>query len=52
MPIAAMVLLMAANPDYLDFFVRDPRGHRLAIIAVVLQGMGMLVMNRMLRLAF
>ncbi len=52
MPIVAMVLLMAVNPAYLDFFVGDPRGHTLAIVALGLQGMGMLVMNRMMRLAF
>jgi tight adherence protein B len=44
--------LVAMNPDYIGFFLRDPRGHRLAAIALVLQGMGMLVMRRVMRLAF
>ncbi|NML90862.1 pilus assembly protein TadB [Sphingobium sp. TB-6] len=52
MPLVAMALLVAMNPSYIDFFVNDPRGHRLAIVAVVLQGMGMLVMRRVMRLAF
>lgn len=52
MPIVAMILLMAVNPAYLDFFTKDPRGHTLAIVALGLQAMGMLVMNRMMRLAF
>ncbi|AMK25170.1 type II secretion system F family protein (plasmid) [Sphingobium sp. SJ10-10] len=52
MPLVAMALLVAMNPSYIDFFVNDPRGHRLAVVAVVLQGMGMLVMRRVMRLAF
>src|SRR3546814_2987531 len=51
MPLVAMAVLVAMNPDYIDFFLRDPRGHRLAAIALVLQGMGMLVMRRVMRLA-
>ena len=52
MPLVAMGALVAMNPDYVAFFLRDPRGHRLAVIAIVLQGMGMLVMRRVMRLAF
>ncbi|AEG50823.1 Type II secretion system F domain protein [Sphingobium chlorophenolicum L-1] len=52
MPLAAMALLVAMNPGYVDFFLRDPRGHRLALVAMALQGMGMLVMRRVMRLAF
>jgi tight adherence protein B len=52
MPLVAMALLFTINPNYIDFFVRDPRGHRLAIIAFVLQCLGMLVMRRMMRIAF
>jgi tight adherence protein B len=47
-----MALLMAANPAYIDFFLQDARGHRLAIIAVGLQLAGMLVMRRVMRLTF
>jgi tight adherence protein B len=52
MPLVAMALLMASNPTYVDFFLSDARGHRMAIIAVVLQAVGMLVMRRVMRLAF
>lgn len=52
MPLVAMAVLVAMNPDYIGFFLCDPRGHRLAAIALVLQGMGMLVMRRVMRLAF
>lgn len=52
MPLVAMAALVAMNPDYVDFFLHDPRGHQLAVVAVVLQAMGMLVMRRVMRLAF
>lgn len=52
MPLVAMALLMASNPAYIDFFLDDARGHRLAVIAIGLQGAGMVVMRRVMRLAF
>ncbi len=52
MPVVAMALLMASNPAYIDFFLDDARGHRMAVIAIGLQIAGMLVMRRVMRLAF
>ncbi len=52
MPLAAMLMLFIINPAYLDFFLNDPRGHRWALIAAILQGLGMLVMRRLMRLHF
>ncbi|WP_030541140.1 type II secretion system F family protein [Sphingobium sp. DC-2] len=52
MPLVAMALLMSMNPSYIDFFLADPRGHRLAVVAIGLQAAGMLVMRRDMRLAF
>jgi tight adherence protein B len=52
MPLVALALLVAMNPSYVDFFLHDPRGARLAALAVALQGLGMLVMRRVMRLAF
>lgn len=52
MPLVAMAALVAMNPSYVDFFLSDPRGHKLAIVALALQAMGMLVMRRVMRLAF
>lgn len=52
MPVVAMALLMSMNPAYIDFFLDDPRGHKLALIAIGLQAAGMLVMRRVMRLAF
>lgn len=52
MPMLAMALLVAMNPAYLDFFLHDPRGTRMAVVALVLQGAGMLAMRRVMRLDF
>ncbi|WP_022681862.1 type II secretion system F family protein [Sphingobium bisphenolivorans] len=52
MPLVAMALLVAMNPAYIDFFLRDPRGHKLALVALALQATGMLVMRRVMRLTF
>jgi tight adherence protein B len=52
MPLLAMVLLVVMNPAYVDFFVSDRRGKTLSIAAMVLEGTGILVIRRMLRLRF
>ena len=52
MPLLAMVLLVVMNPAYVDFFVSDERGKTLSIAALVLEGVGILVIRRMLRLEF
>ena len=52
MPLVGMLLLFTTNRDYVDFFLSDPRGHRWALIAAGLQGLGMLVMSRLMRLSF
>jgi len=52
MPLVAMGLLVMMNPAYIDFFLSDPRGHKLAVIALALQAMGMIVMGQVMRLRF
>ncbi|HWJ71497.1 MAG TPA: type II secretion system F family protein [Sphingobium sp.] len=52
MPLVAIALLVTMSPAYLDFFIGDARGHRLALIALVLQIGGIVVMRRMMRLTF
>jgi tight adherence protein B len=52
MPLLAMVLLVFMNSAYIDFFVEDERGKTLSIAAAVLEGVGILVIRRMLRLEF
>ena len=52
MPLIAMALLMVSNPEYPHFFLTDPRGQNMAIIAIVLQVMGIIVLKRQMRLEF
>jgi tight adherence protein B len=52
MPLVAMLLLMASNPAYIDFFLSDGRGNKMAVIAIGLQAGGILVMRRVMRLVF
>jgi tight adherence protein B len=52
MPLLAMALLVAMNPGYVAFFTQDPRGQKLALVALGLEGMGILVLRRLLRLDF
>ena len=52
MPLVAIGLLVMINPEYLTFFISDPRGHRWGTMAILLQGAGMLIMRRQMRLVF
>ena len=52
MPLLAMILLVAMNGAYILFFLEDPRGRTLALVAVGLEGLGILVMRRVMRLDF
>ncbi len=52
MPLLAMLLLVFLNPAYLEFFTSDHRGKTLTSAALVLEGSGILVIRRMLRLQF
>ncbi len=52
MPIVITAMMAAINPAYVGFFMENAQGHRLAAIAAVLQLTGMVVMRRLMRLAF
>lgn len=52
MPIVAMVALVIGNPEYPDFFLNDPRGQNLGLIAVTLQIAGIFVVRRQMELVF
>lgn len=52
MPLVSMALLVMMNPAYISFFFDDHRGRTLAIAAIVLEGMGILVIRRLMRFAF
>jgi tight adherence protein B len=52
LPLLLVAFLLSANVSYRHFFFDEPRGHRLALIAALLQGGGILLMMRMKRMAF
>ncbi|WP_443478541.1 type II secretion system F family protein [Novosphingobium aerophilum] len=52
MPLLAMVGLVLMNPSYLEFFIKDPRGQSLSLVALGLEAVGVLIIRRMLRLEF
>jgi tight adherence protein B len=52
MPLLAMALLVLMNPAYIEFFVSDERGKTLSLAAAGLEGSGILIIRRMLRLEF
>lgn len=52
MPLIAMALLVAMNRSYIDFFIHDPRGRTMSMIAIGLELAGIMVIRRMLRLEF
>ncbi|HEY0006691.1 MAG TPA: type II secretion system F family protein [Pyrinomonadaceae bacterium] len=50
LPIFVVIAVTTMNPDYMSVLWRDPRGHRLIVIALVLQAMGMLIVRKILRI--
>jgi tight adherence protein B len=52
MPLICMAMLVYLNPAYINFFTSDPRGHKMTIVALVLESLGVLIIRRMLRLKF
>lgn len=52
MPLLAMILLVAMNPAYIEFFVSDARGQKLSLAAIGLELVGIVVVRRMMRLEF
>lgn len=52
MPLLCMVVLVAMNRAYIDFFISDPRGQKMSLVAIVLEILGIVIIRRMMRLAF
>lgn len=52
MPLLAMVLLVGMNRAYIEFFIDDPRGRTMSMVAIVLEVIGIMIIRRMMRLAF
>ncbi|HUD27960.1 MAG TPA: type II secretion system F family protein [Novosphingobium sp.] len=52
MPLLSMAMLVAMNRNYIDFFISDPRGRTMSMVAIGLEVLGIMIIRRMLRLAF
>lgn len=52
MPLVSMGLLFSMNPEYPMFFLNDPRGQTMGIVALSLQVLGTFFMNRQMKLEF
>lgn len=48
LPFGIVFLLTAINPDYMAVLLKDPRGHYVLAIAAVLQGLGILIIRKIL----
>lgn len=52
LPLGCAALIAITNPGYVSFFVHTEQGQHMAMFAIAMQGAGMLVMRRILRLDF
>src|SRR6185436_2653339 len=50
LPIFMAVYMTAMNPTYMEVMWRDPRGHNLLFIAAVMQILGMLMVNKIMKI--
>jgi tight adherence protein B len=50
LPIFMAVYMTAMNPTYMEVMWRDPRGHNLVFIAATMQILGMLMVNKIMKI--
>ena len=50
LPIFVTFIITAMNPEYMSILWRDPRGHYLIAVALLLQGTGMLIVKKILNI--
>lgn len=50
LPFFVVFLLTMMNPDYMSVLLNDPRGHYLIAIAITMQLIGMVMINRILKI--
>jgi tight adherence protein B len=50
LPIFMAIYMSAMNPQYMEVMWRDPRGHNLLFIAAVMQILGMLMVNKIMKI--
>lgn len=50
LPILLAVYMTVMNPDYMEVMWRDPRGHKLLAIAAIMQVMGVLMVQKIMKI--
>lgn len=50
LPIMLAIYMSVMNPDYMEVMWRDPRGHKLLAIAAIMQCMGMLLVQKIMKI--
>jgi tight adherence protein B len=50
LPIFMAVYITAMNPNYMEVMWRDPRGHKLLVIAAIMQILGMLMVQKIMKI--
>lgn len=50
LPIFMAVYITAMNPNYMEVMWRDPRGHKLLVVALIMQILGMLMVQKIMKI--
>jgi tight adherence protein B len=50
LPIMLGVYMAIMNPQYMEVMLRDPRGHKLLAVAAIMQLMGMLMVQKIMKI--
>jgi tight adherence protein B len=50
LPVALAVYITFMNPEYMEVMWRDPRGHKLLVVAAVMQILGMLMVQKIMKI--
>jgi tight adherence protein B len=50
LPIFLAVYVTITNPGYMDVMWKDPRGHKLIAVAAIMQVLGMLMVQRIMKI--
>lgn len=50
LPVGLAVYISFMNPEYMEVMWRDPRGHKLLVVAAIMQTLGMLMVQKIMKI--
>lgn len=50
LPILLAIYISLVNPDYMEVMWRDPRGHKLLVVAAIMQVLGMIMVQKIMKI--